>query len=149
MYHVKLGSVADKTTRVAALARTIASMIDANPDEAERAALLCKADLVSDMVGEFASLQGIMGRYYAENDGEPTAIIEAVEQHYWPRFSGDQLPTAGVSQAVALADRLDTLVGIFATGEKPTGVKDPYALRRAALGVLRLLIEQKLDPRLG
>ncbi len=145
MYHVKLGSVADKTTRVAALARTIASMIEAGPDEAERAALLCKTDLVSDMVGEFASLQGIMGRYYADNDGEPATVIEAIEQHYWPRFSGDQLPTGGVSQTVALADRLDTLVGIFATGEKPTGVKDPYALRRAALGVLRLLIEQKLD----
>ena len=145
MYHVKLGSVADKTTRIAALSRTIAMMIDADPEEAERAALLCKADLVSDMVGEFPSLQGIMGRYYADNDDEPPGVAFAIEEHYLPRHSGDELPLDGVSQAVALADRLDTLVGIFATGEKPTGDKDPYALRRAALGVLRLLIEQKLD----
>ena len=145
LFHVKLGSMADKTNRLVDISSQIGTLIDANTDITARAAALCKLDLLSNMVGEFASLQGTMGRYYALNDGEPVAVAEAIEQHYWPKFAGDQLPGSKEALALAMADRLDVLVGIFATGEKPTGVKDPYALRRAALGVLRMLIEKKLD----
>ncbi|MBX2849365.1 MAG: glycine--tRNA ligase subunit beta [Acidiferrobacterales bacterium] len=142
LFHIKLGSVFDKSNRLQNLTKLICARIGANCAIAERAALLAKADLVSDMVGEFDSLQGLMGRYYANNDGEDSLIGDCIEQHYWPKFAGDQLPTSPESQAVALADRLDSLVGLFASGEIPTGDKDPYALRRAALGILRILIEQ-------
>ncbi len=145
MFHVKLGSVADKSKRITWLSGQIAGLMGADTALSTRAATLCKADLVSDMVGEFPSLQGVMGRYYAGNDQEPAGVAQAIEQHYWPKFSGDQLPQSAEAQVVALADRLDSLVGIFATGEKPTGVKDPYALRRAALGILRILGEKRLD----
>lgn len=145
LFHVKLGSMADKTRRLQNISGQLAELTGADVTATQRAAALCKLDLLSHMVGEFASLQGTMGRYYALHDGEDRAVADAIEQHYWPKFAGDKLPESNESIALALADRLDALVGIFATGEKPTGVKDPYALRRAALGVLRILIEKKLD----
>ena len=145
LFHVKLGSMADKTRRLQHISGRLAEIIAADTSATQRAAQLCKLDLVSHMVGEFASLQGTMGRYYALNDGEDKVVSDAIEQHYWPKFAGDKLPESSEAIALALADRLDALVGIFATGEKPSGVKDPYALRRAALGVLRMLIEKQLD----
>ncbi|MCP4009041.1 MAG: glycine--tRNA ligase subunit beta [Proteobacteria bacterium] len=145
LFHIKLGSMADKTRRLQNIGGQLAKLIGADVVATQRAASLCKLDLVSHMVGEFASLQGTMGRYYALHDGEDKLVADAIEQHYWPKFAGDKLPESGESLALALADRLDALVGIFASGEKPTGVKDPYALRRAALGVLRILIEKQLD----
>ena len=123
----------------------IAGLIGADPALAERAAGLAKADLMSDMVGEFPKLQGLMGRYYAELQGEDARVSEAVEQHYWPRHAGDRLPLHGVAQAVALADRLDSLLGIFAIGARPAGDRDPSALRRGALALLRILAENALD----
>ena len=149
LFHVELGSVLDKTRRMEQLAIVIADKIGANVKIAGRAALLSKADLVSGMVGEFPELQGIMGRYYADHDKEDEELSAAIEQHYWPRYSGDKIADSGIGQAVSLADRIDTLAGIFSTGEEPTGEKDPYALRRAALGVLRTIIERKLDLDLG
>lgn len=143
LFHVKLGSLANKTTRLMTLAEEIAGQINAEATIARRGAELCKADLITDMVGEFDKLQGVMGHYYADLDGEPSLVGQCIEQHYWPRFSGDQLPESAEAQAVALADRLDSLVGIYAAGEVPTGDKDPYSLRRASLGILRILIEQK------
>ncbi|TRO93705.1 glycine--tRNA ligase subunit beta [Glycocaulis profundi] len=140
-FHEKLGSVADKTERVAALARELAPTVGADPDLAERAARLAKADLVSQMVYEFPELQGVMGRYYALEAGEPAEIADAIRDHYKPQGPSDAVPTAPVSAAVALADKLDTLVGFWAIDEKPTGSKDPFALRRAALGVIRILAE--------
>ena len=145
VFQQKLGSLFDKTQRVAKLAASIAKQLKAESALAIRAAELSKCDLMTEMVGEFPGLQGIMGRYYAEHDGEDTAIAEAIDQHYRPRFAGDALPDGVISQAVAIADRLDTLLGIFAIGQLPTGDKDPYALRRAALGVLRIMIENKID----
>jgi glycyl-tRNA synthetase beta chain len=145
LFHVELGSILDKTRRLEQLAKVIADRIDADIKLAGRAALLSKSDLVSGMVGEFPELQGVMGRYYASLDDEEEAVAIAIEQHYWPRYAGDRIPESGVSQAVALADKLDTLTGIFNTGEEPTGEKDPYGLRRAALGVLRTIIEARLD----
>ncbi|WP_394694093.1 glycine--tRNA ligase subunit beta [Hyphobacterium sp.] len=140
-FHQKLGSVADKVERVAALARELAPAVGADPDMAERAARLAKADLVSEMVYEFPELQGAMGRYYALEQGEPAEIADAIRDHYKPQGPSDAVPTAPVSAAVALADKLDTLVGFWAIDEKPTGSKDPFALRRAALGVIRILLE--------
>ncbi len=145
LFHVKLGSVADKTRRLESVAEQYARLIGGDTKDTKRAASLCKLDLLSNMVGEFASLQGTMGRYYAQLENESDVVSDAIEQHYWPKFSGDRLPTSKPALALALADRFDTLVGIFAAGEKPSGVKDPYALRRAALGILRILIEEKLD----
>ncbi|GMQ83617.1 MAG: glycine--tRNA ligase subunit beta [Gammaproteobacteria bacterium] len=145
VYQKKLGSLYDKQERVAKLAATIAAQIGGNAAHAERAARLCKCDLLTSMVYEFPDLQGIMGRYYASNDGEPDSVATAIEEHYRPRFAGDALPNTREGQAVAIADRLDSLVGIFAIGQQPTGVKDPFALRRAALGLVRLCIEQQLD----
>jgi len=145
VFQQKLGSVFDKTQRVSNLAASIAKQLKAESALAFRAAELSKCDLMTEMVGEFPNLQGIMGRYYAEHDGEDSAVAEAIDQHYRPRFAGDALPEGVISQTVALADRLDTLVGIFAIGQLPTGDKDPYALRRAALGVLRIMIENKID----
>ncbi len=144
VYHNKLGSQLERVNRVTKLAGEIARQLDASHEQAERAAHLAKADLLTDMVGEFPELQGIMGRYYAAHDGEPEAVARAVEQHYWPRFAGDALPQDNVGAAVALADKLDTLVGIYGIGLVPTGDKDPFGLRRHALGVLRILAEMGL-----
>ena len=144
VYHNKLGSQMERVQRLAKLAGEIARHLGADAGQAERAAYLAKADLVTDMVGEFPELQGIMGRYYAAHDGEPEAVARAIEQHYWPRFAGDALPEDNVGAAAALADKLDTLVGIYGIGLVPTGEKDPFGLRRHALGVLRMLIEAQL-----
>ncbi len=140
-FHNKLGSQADRVARIAALAREIAPRVGADPDQAELAARLAKLDLRSAMVGEFPELQGIMGRYYAKASGHPDAVADAVRDHYKPLGAGDEVPTAAVSVAVALADRLDTLTGFWAIDEKPTGSKDPFALRRAALGAIRAILE--------
>jgi glycyl-tRNA synthetase beta chain len=145
VFQNKLGTVYDKAARSAALAVKIAQRLGADTQAVRRAGLLSKADLMSNMVGEFPKLQGIMGRYYALHAGEPAAIASAIEEHYLPRFAGDRLPESPAGQCVAIADRLDTLLGIFAVGQKPTGEKDPYALRRAALGILKIMIEKKLD----
>ncbi|MEM6535293.1 MAG: glycine--tRNA ligase subunit beta, partial [Pseudomonadota bacterium] len=143
----ELGTIADKVERVAALAHALAPKVGAAPDMAERAARLAKADLTSEMVYEFPELQGVMGRYYALEAGEDAAISEAIRDHYKPQGPTDPVPTAPVSIAVALADKLDTLVGFWAIKEKPTGSKDPFALRRAALGVVRIVLENEV--RLG
>ncbi len=145
LFHNRLGSVADKCRRMTALVRRMARDLDEDAAAPMRAASLCKADLVSAMVGEFPELQGIMGRYYALRDGEDEAVARAIEEHYRPRHAGDDLPTDRVGQLVAIADKVDTLTGIFATGEEPTGDKDPFALRRAALGLIRILVEGELD----
>lgn len=139
----ELGSLGDKVERVAALARELAPKVGANPELAERAARLAKADLVSEMVGEFPELQGVMGRYYARAAGEDARVADAIRDHYKPQGPNDAVPTEPVAVAVALADKLDTLVGFWAIDEKPTGSKDPFALRRAALGVVRMLLEQQ------
>jgi len=141
----RLGTLFDKTRRMEKLASHIAGQLDSDKTLAARAAELCKCDLLTDMVTEFPGLQGVMGRYYAEHDGEDPAVCRALDEYYKPRHAGDTLPDDATSQALALADRLDTLVGIFAIGRIPTGDKDPYALRRAALGLLRILIENQLD----
>ncbi|MDO1558525.1 glycine--tRNA ligase subunit beta [Brevundimonas sp. 2R-24] len=140
-FHAKLGTMAERVERIAALAREIAPLVGADPDQAEQAARLAKADLASGMVGEFPELQGIMGGYYLRAAGSADAIADAVRDHYKPQGPNDQVPTAPLTVAVALADKLDTLVGFFAIDEKPTGSKDPFALRRAALGVIRLVLE--------
>lgn len=145
VFQSKLGSVYDKSLRVAKLASTIAQQLGSNLIEAERAAMLAKCDLVTEMVGEFPDLQGIIGRYYAQLDNEPTEVSEALDEQYLPRYAGDKLPQTKTGQAVSLAEKLDMLVGLFGVGQPPTGVKDPFALRRAALGVLRIIIEQELD----
>lgn len=145
VYQDKLGTLFDKSQRVADLAAHIASLIDGDPAAAARAAQLAKCDLLTNMVNEFPELQGIMGRYYADHAGEPAEVSQALEEQYWPRFSGDKLPERMSGIALALADRIDSLVGIFGAGLKPTGDKDPYALRRASLGVLRILIERGVD----
>ena len=142
-FQTKLGSLHDKSVRLASLAHDIAALINADSEQASRAGLLAKCDLVSDMVGEFPELQGIMGKYYALNDKEPEPIAMAIEEHYHPRFAQDTLPSSKLGAALALADRLDNLVGIFAIGEIPTGDKDPYALRRGALGLVRIIIENE------
>jgi glycyl-tRNA synthetase beta chain len=144
VFQADLGSLADKTKRIAALAGTIASQIGANAKQANRAGLLAKADLNTEMVLEFSDLQGLMGHVYALNDGEDKITAAAIEQHYWPKFSGDQLPQSPEASALAIADRLDTLVGLFGINQPPTGSKDPYALRRATVGLLRIMIEQEL-----
>ncbi|WP_422006394.1 glycine--tRNA ligase subunit beta [Pyruvatibacter mobilis] len=144
VFHAKLGTVHDKMERVAKLARELAPKVGADPDKAERAARLAKADLTTGMVYEFPDLQGIMGRYYALADGEDAEVADAIRDHYAPQGPDDDVPTAPVSVAVALADKLDTLVGFWWIGEKPTGSKDPYALRRAALGIIRIVEENDL-----
>jgi len=144
VYHNKLGSQLDRVERVRRLASTIAGLIVADPKLADRAALLAKADLVTNMVGEFPELQGIMGRYYALADGEDPRAADAIEQHYRPRFAGDKLPENEVSDAVALADKLEILAGMFGISQQPSGDRDPFALRRHALGVIRILIEHGL-----
>jgi glycyl-tRNA synthetase beta chain len=144
VYHNRLGSQLDRVERVRGLTADIAAMIGADVAMAARAAYLAKADLVTDMVGEFPELQGLMGRYYAEHDGEPAAVAAAIEQHYWPRFAGDALPEGPIAQAVALADKLETLAGMFGVGAQPTGDRDPFGLRRHAIGVIRMLVERRL-----
>jgi glycyl-tRNA synthetase beta chain len=144
-FQVKLGSIGDKVRRMVTLAGEIALLIDADRARAERAAQLAKCDLLSSMVGEFPELQGIMGRYYAVADGEPADVASAVDEHYLPRGAGGALPATGAGVAVALADKLDTLAGIFAIGQKPSGTKDPFGLRRAAIGTLRIVTEKKLE----
>ncbi|HEY0599838.1 glycine--tRNA ligase subunit beta [Brevundimonas sp.] len=139
-FHAKLGTLAERVERIAALAREIAPLVGADPDQAEAAARIAKADLASGMVGEFPELQGVMGGYSARAFGQPDAIADAVRDHYRPQGPADTVPTAPLTVAVALADKLDTLVGFFAIDEKPTGSKDPFALRRAALGVIRLVL---------
>ncbi len=145
VFQAQLGSVFDKAQRVSALAAFIAPRIGGDPTRAARAGLLCKCDLASEMVGEFPEMQGIAGYYYAKHDGEPEDVALALNEQYMPRGAGAELPSTLTGAAVALADKLDTLVGIFGIGMLPTGSKDPYALRRAALGVLRILIEKQLD----
>jgi glycyl-tRNA synthetase beta chain len=149
VYHNKLGTQLQRVERVSTLAGTIARLLDADKADAELAARLSKADLLTDMVGEFPELQGIMGRYYALHDGEDKVVADAIEAHYHPRFAGDTLPQGAISCAVALADKLETLVGIYGIGQIPTGDKDPFGLRRHALGILRILIETPLDLPLG
>lgn len=144
-FQVKLGSLGDKARRVRTLAGEIAASGVGDRAEAERAAELCKCDLLTAMVGEFPELQGIMGTYYALADGEAAEVAVAIREHYLPRGAGDELPETHAGLAVALADKLDTLAGIFEIGEKPTGAKDPFGLRRAAIGLLRILIEKRLD----
>ncbi|MFT5960399.1 MAG: glycyl-tRNA synthetase beta chain [Burkholderiaceae bacterium] len=144
VYHNKLGTQAQRTARVTTLAGKLALACGTDVALAERAALLAKTDLITDMVGEFPELQGIMGTYYAHHDGEPADVAQAISEHYQPRFAGDTLPASTTGTAVALADKLETLVGIWGIGLQPTGDKDPFALRRHALGVLRMLIEKRL-----
>ena len=150
VYHNKLGTQGERVERVRTIARRIGEQLGgvALGQQADRAAQLAKCDLLTDMVGEFPELQGIMGGYYAANDREPQAIAEAIEDHYKPRFAGDQLPRNPVGIAVALADKIETLVGLFGIGQVPTGDKDPFALRRHALGVVRMLVERELPLQL-
>ena len=147
VYHNKLGTQGERVQRVCAIAKAIGLQLggEALALQAEQAALLAKADLLTDMVGEFPELQGIMGRYYALHDGLASDIADAIEDHYKPRFAGDSLPRGMVGTVVALADKLETLVGLFGIGQIPTGDKDPFALRRHALGVIRMLIEQEIS----
>ncbi|MCB1874575.1 MAG: glycine--tRNA ligase subunit beta [Chromatiales bacterium] len=149
VFQNRLGTLADKSDRAAAGAAEIAAAIGGQPDLARRAGELSKCDLMTSMVYEFPELQGIMGRYYAAAEGEALSVALALDEQYLPRFSGDELPSDPVGQSLGLADRLDTLVGIFGIGQRPTGDKDPFALRRAALGVLRILVEKHLDLDLG
>ena len=145
VFQAKLGSIADKTQRVAKLAVFIAKQLDANIDYVKRAVVLSKCDLMTDMVGEFASLQGVMGKRYAQKAGEPDEVALALDEQYKPRGANDDTASSATGQILAISDKLDTLVGIFAIGQKPTGEKDPYALRRASLGILRTIIERQLD----
>ncbi|MET0534336.1 MAG: glycine--tRNA ligase subunit beta [Steroidobacter sp.] len=144
-FQAKLGSLFDKSERVKSLAQRIAESIGGNAELASRAARLSKCDLLSAMVGEFPELQGLMGKYYAQHDGENAEVAIALEEQYWPRFAGDKLPSTKTGIALSIADRLDTIAGIFSIGQKPSGTRDPFGLRRAALGILRTLIEHKLD----
>ena len=144
VYHARLGTQAERTRRVVALAGGIAEALGQDSAPVRRAALLAKADLLTGMVGEFPELQGVMGRYYAQHDGEPAAVSHAIAQHYQPRFAGDALPASDAGTALALADKLETLAGIWGVGQRPTGEKDPFALRRHALGVIRMLVEKAL-----
>jgi glycyl-tRNA synthetase beta chain len=148
-FHAKLGTQGERVDRIRKLAREIAPIVGADPDLAERAAVLAKADLQTEVVGEFPELQGAMGHKYALLQGEHASVAAAIEEHYKPQGPSDRVPTDPVSVAVALADKLDTLVGFWAIDEKPTGSKDPYALRRAALGVIRLVIENAVRVELG
>ncbi len=145
VFQEKLGTVYERSLRVARLAKFIAAQSGVNEAQSERAALLSKCDLVTSMVGEFADLQGLMGSYYATNDGEDDAVAQAINEQYMPRYAGDSLPASAVGSVLAIADKLDSIVGLFAIGQPPTGSKDPFALRRSAIGVLRIIVEKKLD----
>ncbi len=149
IFQKQLGTLYDKSQRIAKLANIIAKQINAPSHISERAGKMCKADLLTEMVFEFPELQGIMGCYYALHDGEPAEVAQAIRESYYPRFAKDILPASPVGITLALADRLDTLIGIFGIGQTPTGDKDPFGLRRAALGVLRILIEKQLNLDLG
>jgi glycyl-tRNA synthetase beta chain len=144
-FQKELGSYGDKVRRITALTKAVAAEIGGDAAKAERAAHLSKADLITDMVFEFTELQGVMGRYYARHDGEDAEVANAVFEQYLPRFAGDDLPETKTGQALAIADKLDTICGVFSIGQKPSGSKDPFALRRLALGLLRIVIERKLD----
>ena len=148
VFHEKLGTQAERIERIERLAGELAPLVGADVEKAKRAARLCKADLLTEMVGEFPELQGTMGKYYAEAQGEDEAVAHAIEDHHKPQGRNDLVPSDSVSVAVALADKIDTLVGFWAVGEKPTGSKDPYALRRAALGMIRIILDNKLRLRL-
>ncbi len=145
IFQQKIGTVGDKSRRVSELSKKIAELLSLDSAHAERAALLCKCDLMSQMVGEFPELQGVIGHHYALASGEHPAVAAAIEEHYLPRFSGDAIPASGIGQVVSIADRLDTLAGIFAAGLRPSGNKDPFGLRRASLGLVRILLEAGLD----
>lgn len=145
VFQAKLGTLYDKTVRISQLAKWLAAILKQAEAHAERAGMLSKADLTTNMVGEFPELQGVMGCYYAKHDNEPADVAIAMKEQYMPRFAGDELPANPIGQIIALADRLDTLVGIFGINQLPTGDKDPYGLRRATLGVLRILIENGID----
>jgi len=145
VFQQKLGSLADKSERITSLATFMADLLGADATLAKRAASLSKCDLLTDMVGELPELQGVIGRYYAINNGEETEVATALDEQYMPRFAGDQIPQSKTGQIISIADKLDTLVGIFAIGKAPTGDKDPFALRRAALGILRIMIEGQLE----
>ena len=145
VYQRGLGSLAERCQRIARLSGWLAGQADVDAATVERAAALCKCDLLTGMVGEFPDLQGVMGRYYALADGEPEAVADAIAEHYLPRFAGDRLPQTGPGQILALAEKLDTLAGIFSIGKKPSGNRDPFGLRRAALGIVRILIERSID----
>jgi glycyl-tRNA synthetase beta chain len=149
VFHEKLGTQAERIARIERLAAEIAPLVGADVEKAKRAAHLAKADLLTEVVGEFPELQGLMGKYYAQAQGEDPSIAAASEEHYKPQGPADRVPSDPVSVAVALADKIDTLVGFWAIDEKPTGSKDPYALRRAALGVIRIISENGLRIRLG
>ena len=149
VYHAKLGSQFERTDRVRAMAGLIAIGLHASPEDAARAAYLAKADLRTLMVGEFPELQGIMGQYYAQHDGEKADVALAIREHYQPRFAGDALPSTPVSLALAIADKLETLTGLFGIGQMPTGEKDPYAVRRHAISILRMVIEKNLSVKLS
>src|SRR5258708_163189 len=144
VYHGKLGSQLERVERVRALAERIARDLKTDVALTGRAAWLAKADLLTGMVGEFPELQGVMGRYYALHDGEPREVADAIAEHYLPRFAGDKLPASAAGAALALADKLEALAGLFSIGQAPTGERDPYGLRRAALGVIRILVERQL-----
>jgi glycyl-tRNA synthetase beta chain len=148
VFHDKLGTLGGRVDRIERLARELAPIVGADPEQAARAARLCKADLVTEMVGEFPELQGLMGKYYARAQGEDEVVALAMEEHYKPLGPNDRVPTSPVSIAVALAEKLDTLTGFWSIDERPTGSKDPYALRRAALGVIRIVLENELRIRL-
>ncbi len=145
VFQKKLGSIRDKSKRISTISSKLAEVTNVDKNAASRAATLCKCDLVSHMVGEFPELQGVMGSYYALQSGEQESVAQAIGEHYLPAYSGDRLPSQAIGKIVALSDRLDTLTGIFATGLKPSGNKDPFALRRAALGVIRILLDGELD----
>jgi glycyl-tRNA synthetase beta chain len=145
LFMKSLGSMSDKAKRIEQLSRTIANMLGIDAVVCARAGLLAKTDLLSEMVGEFADLQGVMGGYYARNDGESDAVADAIKEHYQPRFAGDVLPSTPSGLVVAIADKLDTITGIVGIGQGPTGSKDPYSLRRLALGLLRIFVEARLD----
>ncbi|MEQ3695521.1 MAG: glycine--tRNA ligase subunit beta [Pseudomonadales bacterium] len=145
VFQKQLGTIADKCDRIASLATSIANVVGAQVSDVQRAAKLCKADLSSELVLEFDDLQGLAGEYYARHDGETEEVASAMNEHYMPRFAGDQLPTSATGTAIAIADRMDTLAGIFAIGQIPSGSKDPFALRRASIGLLRLIVENDLN----
>jgi len=145
VFQAKLGTVADKTKRVAVLSQSLAEQLGANIEYVNRAVVLSKCDLMTDMVGEFASLQGVIGKRYAQLAGEADEVALAIDEQYMPRGASDDTPTTSTGQIISISDKIDTLVGIFSIGQKPTGEKDPYALRRASLGVLRTIIERRLD----
>jgi glycyl-tRNA synthetase beta chain len=149
VFHEKLGTQAERIARIERLAGELAPLVSADVEKAKRAARLCKADLLTEVVGEFPELQGLMGKYYAEEQGEDEAIAHAIEDHYSPKGPDDFVPADPVSIAVALADKIDTLVGFWAIDERPTGSKDPYALRRAALGVIRIILTNNLKAKLN